>query len=243
MPGRVSLLMRAAVLGVLGLVALGHAQTSEPAFKPDVTIVVREHSIGADMFEITMSRSDYPADLLRSQVSEMGRLLSSPPRGLAIGEVKLDPANPSLTFLKARFAVDGVIDRPGGVLRLEPVLKAFAGAPEPYTVHGLLILFDGERPNPSTVKSHRSDSVEGEGTFTASPPLIEYRVRLKSQDPSKIAFPEKVPEQRPVQNPSDEKTGTPVLFWSAVVVAGLAAGALVYLALLRGGAGSQVRRK
>lgn len=229
--------MRCSLLGLFLLAAVALAQTGQTPFRPDITIVAREHSLGPDIVEVTLSKGDYPEDLLRRQLEDFGKRLGSAPRGLAVGSVQLDPGNPSLKFLKARFAVDGFIDRPQGALRIEPLLRAFAGAPEPYTIGTILLLFDGERPGAGTVKRHQTDAVEAEGRVNDEPPMIEYAIVLKSQTPDKIAFPDKVLEQSAVPQPSQQESGTPVLFWGAVAAASLAAGALVYLALLRGGSG------
>lgn len=234
--------MRAGPFLLLLMSALTLAQSSGEDFRPDATIVVREHSLGADMVEVTMSRADYPSDLLLRQMEDLGKRVGSAPRGLVVGQVQVDPGNPQLKFVKAKFAIDGLIDRPAGVLRLEPIIRAFAGSPEPYTNWSLLVLFDGERPGAGTIRRHESATVVGEGRVNASPPMIEYAIRLKSQDPAKIDFPEKAPERSAPAKPSEEATGTPVLFWGAVALAGLAAGALVYLALLRGGPGNPKRR-
>ncbi len=238
--------MRAVAFGlvmvVMALFGFLRAQETPPTFRPDVTIVVREHSMGADMVEVTMSRSDYPQDLLLKQMQDLGARLGSTPRGLTVGVAVIDKANPGLNFIKAKFAVDGLIDRGAGQLRVRPLLQALAGAPEPFTIGSILLLFDGERPGPRTVKSHRTAAVEAEGRVTADPPMIEYAIRLKNQNPETIDFPDLAPEPSAVKKPSEKSSGTPVLFWSAVAVAGLAAGALVYLALLRGGAGPKVRR-
>jgi hypothetical protein len=203
--------------------------------QPDVTVVIREHSTSADMVEVTMSRADYPPELLREQLERLGAELGSPPRGLNVAVVKMAPNNRNLQFVKATFAVNGILDRAGKRLDIQPILRGFAGAREPFTIDSLLIIFDGERPGPRTVKSHRSDAVEAEAAFVAAPTEIEYHVRLKTQDPAKIEFPPQAPEPTSDAKPSEERSGTPVLFYAALGAGALAVGALVYLALLRSG--------
>ena len=227
---RTPLLLLFLVAGVV------QAQQSEPqSSRPDVTVVIREHATSADMVEVTMSRADFPADLLRQQMEYLGSELNSMPRGLDIQKIGLDPTNKDLQFVKARFAVDGILDKAGHRLNLQPLLRAFAGAPEPYTIKHLLIIFDGEKPSARTVKKHVSDAVEAEANFVSAPAEIEYHVTLKSQDRSKITFPDQAPEQKPGAEPSANATGPSMLFIGAIAIAALAVGALVYLTLLRGG--------
>lgn len=217
---------------------VGHAVAQDPGpamSRPDVTVVVREHTTSADMVEVTMSRADYPVDLLRKQMEFLGTELNSMPRGLDVQTIALDPSNKALHFVKARFAVDGILDKPGGRLNIQPLLRAFAGAPDPFTVKHLLIIFDGEKPTARTVKSHSSDTVDAEANFVRAPAEIEYHITLKSQDPSKITFPDIAPEQKPAEKSSAIGSGTPYLFYGALALAAVAVGALVYLTFLRRG--------
>jgi hypothetical protein len=203
--------------------------------RPDATVVIREHPTGADMVEVTMAESDYPLELLTEQMNNLGVELNSMPRGLEVARHVLSPDNKELQFVKAKFAVDGLIDREGQRLNLQPLLRALAGAPEPHTVNSLLVILDGEKPTSRTVKRHISKAVEAEATFVPAPAQIEYQIRLKTQDPSQITFPDFAPEQKAGEKTSAQQSGTPVLFYAAIVAAALAVGALVYLALLRSG--------
>ena len=212
------------------------AQQADPkSSRPDVTIVIREHATSADMVEVTMSRADYPTELLRQQMEYLGSELNSMPRGLDVQRIGLDPTNKELQFVKARFAVDGILDKAGHRLNIQPLLRAFAGAPEPHTIKHLLIIFDGEKPSARTVKKHVSDAVEAEANFVSAPAEVEYHVTLKTQDRDKITFPAQAPEQKPGTKPSANGSGPSMLFYGAIGIAALAVGALVYLILLRGG--------
>lgn len=201
--------------------------------RPDATVVIREHATGADMVEITMSRADYPTELLREQMEFLGSELNSMPRGLVVQKIGLDSTNKELQFVKARFAVDGILDRAGHRLNIQPLLRAFAGSPEPYTVKNMLIIFDGEKPSARTVKRHVSDAVDAEANFVSAPAEIEYHITLKSQDRSKIIFPDHAPEQKLGTKPSVKGSSPSILFYGAIGIAALAVGALVYLTLLR----------
>jgi hypothetical protein len=216
--------------------ALGQGERQTSLFasvRPDVSIVVREHSSGADLVEITLLNKDYPATLLNSQVASLGRLLGSEPRGLQVFRYQLDPDKPGLTFLKAKFAVDGLVEGPDK-LNIEPVLKALCGAPEPFTIRGISLLFADRMADAKTIRNLDDDAVAAEASTSFEPPAVEYRILLKSQDPQAIRFPASAPERKPEAPPSVKQSGAPAWAWAALAVAGLAAGALVYLALLRG---------
>lgn len=205
--------------------------------KPDVIVLVRQHqTTGADLVQITLVKPDFPKETLRAQIEAIGRELGVAPRGVAIvPHVVGGPKK--MTFLRAEFAVDGLIERDLSALRVEPILKAFAGVPEPNTIHGINIVFDGEAPSKKTLETYQiPDVLRAEGRFMPVPRGIEYRIELLSQDPNAITFPEKfeVANEKPPQTtsvPTDNRVVLIVLF----VIAGLALGALVYFAMLRGG--------
>ncbi|MCK6632920.1 MAG: hypothetical protein L6Q31_11200 [Fimbriimonadaceae bacterium] len=232
-------LMRIVALPLVGaLVGISAAQGGSPSGPfattgPDVSVVITEHATGADIVEITATRAEYPAALLSQQISALGKYLNSEPRVLRVFEQSLDPENQRLSFLKATFAVDGLIDRRLGVLRLEPLARAFAGAASPNTVQGLSVIFDGELPTASTIQSFESTAVSIAGRVTRDPTGIEYRIRLKTQKADEIRIPESANEQTEPQAPSSSTGGPPAYAWVFLGLAGIAAGALVYFALLR----------
>jgi hypothetical protein len=201
--------------------------------RPDLAIVIEKHETGADMVQIRMLAEDYPRELLERQIHELARQLNSNARGLAIAAEDL--GGESLVFLTATFATNGLIDRDQGVLRIQPILRAFAGAPEPHTVQGLMIAFQNEEPTPQMLQSYRLPGVvEAQANATAHPKGIEYRVRLISQDPEKIVFPEKL-DAPPPATATIAPGPNPMLILGLFGVAAVALAGLVYLALLRAG--------
>lgn len=205
----------------------------------DVAVVVREHRLTADEVVVTVLNPEYPEELLEKQILALGVDLKSAPRGLSVGRVRMIEGNPKSDFVRAVFAVDGLIDRANGVLNPAPILRAFAGAPDPFTIENIQIVFDGERPNAKTIKRHVTDAIEATGTAVSSPPSVEYHVRLLSQDPAEIDFPLTAPEPSYPVKTSPQSSGSSLLFYGAIAVAALAVGALVYLALLRSGGASR----
>ncbi len=213
--------------------------SGKPAFlesKTDVIVQIKKHPFGADLFEITAVMPNYPADLLRSQVEKMCSLIGVPPRGLAVGPVGI-AGNPRLTSTRATFATDGVIDRKQGILRISPIIEAFAGAPEPYTVNGLSILFNGEQPTTNTLRTYNGPGVRLQAIALEAPTLIEYRVQLLSQDPKQVAVPDAPIPQTEQKTQSTASTvqqnGVDWSLWIPLFAAAAAAGTLVYFLMLR----------
>ena len=204
---------------------------------PDATITVTKHPMGADMVENTMTKNGYPPQLLDSQVRQLSKTIGSDPRGVQVFDYVLDPTNPDTHFTKATFAVDGIIDRKLGSVRINPLAKIFAGAPKPWTIHALDLEFKGEVPTERMIKIWRSKSAVVEGRYQdlKDPKLagIEFRVELLSQDPAKLDIPEPGESSKTVSKSKTDVAGTDWTAISVLVVAALACGALVYSLLIR----------
>jgi hypothetical protein len=202
--------------------------------KTDVIVQVTKHQYGADMFEITAVQPNYPADLLRKQVTAMCDLGGTPARGLAAGNIAMR-GEPGLYSTRATFATNGIIDREKGTLRIGPIVQAFAGAPAPFTVHGMMILFNGEQPTPNVLRTYRTPGIRLQAVALQNPPQVEYRVQLLSQDPKLLQIPETPePEQKPLPSASIvQRNGVDWLTWVALLAGAGAAGFLVYFLMLR----------
>lgn len=227
-------------LGIL-LVAVASAQSGGNLFtttRPDVTITVTKHaSTGVDVVEMTTQRPDYPVALLQEQAGKVAAALGVAPTGLKVGPYQIGN-NPDLRFTQATFAVQGLVDRAGGILRVEPFAKAFAGAPEPNTVDVLMVQFDGERPTGNTLKSYfpKDGPVRVQAVAGAAGGGVEYRIQLLTQDPAKISIPDDRRQPLPQAAPPPPKPGPGPdwLLYGVIFVAAIAVGALVYSLLLRG---------
>jgi hypothetical protein len=227
--------------------AWGNAQQSTTpkslflTVRPDVTLLVEDTSTKKEATIGTVN-PNYPADLLRSQIETLGKLVDGNVRGLRMEESKDGKGN---SYLKVKFGINNLIDHERKVYRLQEIARAFAGAPDPYTVHGIHVTFAHELGDAQNIASYSLPGVVNvEAMRTADPngPLaatLEYRIELLTQDASKIVIPEhSAPPKASV--PQDEPSGSPMLFYVLLGLAALAAGALVYLALLR--ANSKTRR-
>ncbi len=234
--------MRIPVLILLFLlVTTGFSQNPSSVFlyvHPDVTVVVQKHSTGADMVEITMGDPNYPLELLQAQANTMCSLIGSPARGLAVTKDEVGATSePDLTFVKATFATDGLIE-PDGALKVEPIIKALVGAPAPYTIHGISITFEDMAPNPHTVREYSIPNVlDAAARYTANGVLkgIEYRVQLNSQDPDKITFPDRYQPAPPEPPARIVPEGPHYGLFVGILITGIALGALVYFVMLRSG--------
>ena len=204
---------------------------------PDATITIKKHPMGADMVEITLTAKGYPANLIRSQIRNLGRYLGSEPRGVEVWDYILDPSNPAMHFTKATFAVDGVIDTVHGSMRLNPFAKAFAGAEKPWTIRSIDFLFQNEVPihSMSGVWVGKGAVVERRFQDNRSPQLtgLEFRVQLLTQDPAKMDIPEPGDKAETAKH-SSHSQGTDWTTIAVFLVAAGAVGALVYSLLLRG---------
>jgi hypothetical protein len=197
-----------------------------------IVVLVREHAMGPEILQISAVKPDYPSDLLEKQINSLAQNLGSQIRGLTIYYEELVPGDANMRFLKSSFSVDGLIE--DGDLKLTPLLKAFAGAPEPYTVHGLRIIVEGVPPKPDRVKYFDPKTLSVEAKFDKDPPTTEYEVQLKTQNPGEITVSNKAPAAESTNRGETAPSGpNPVLVWTLVVVAGLAAGALVYSVVIR----------
>jgi len=210
--------------------------------KPDVMIIVREHSTGADLVQITMVKPNYPKELLQEQILKMGKELVIAPRGVQITTPNLGSKS---TFLRAEFGIDGILEPQLPAIRLAPVIKAFAGAPDPHQISVINIVFDSITPTTSTVLTYTKDGVlRAEGRYHPYPKGIEYQIELLDQDPAKISFPEKIEKsnEKPPETTSEPRDNR-VLLITFFSIAGLALGALVYFAMLRGGSRNSPKKK
>lgn len=206
---------------------------------PQVSVVVRKHPTGADMVEITPVKADYPVELLRRQAEAIGVNTGVPSRGVSLTRVDYGGGKPELKFLKAKFATNNLIDRESGSLRLEPIVRAFTGAPEPFTVSVIDIHFADEIPDAKQIKKLKNESVAVVGNqqilsgHKGVPTGVEYRVMLLTQDPAKISIPVHAPDL-PTKTANDQTPGkrSPVLLMALIALASISAGALVYCLML-----------
>jgi hypothetical protein len=205
--------------------------------RPDIIVSVTKHPVGADMFEISAVIPKYPEALMRQQILKMCEILGVPPRGLIVQTVRVGGES-KITSTRATFATNGIIDREHGTLRIAPIVKGFAGAPEPYTLHGMTIMFNGEQPSPNVLRSYSTPDIRLQAIANENPPVVEYRIQLLSQDPHELDLPDSnAVEQKATPTASTvQQNGVDWSLWIPLLAAAVAASVLVYFILLRSAA-------
>lgn len=228
------------VCGVLfwaGLtICLAQANSTTPDMRPGATIVVKQDSSGSELVNISMFDANYPTLLLQQQIANLGPEVGTAPRGVAIFTQSFGP-QPDQKLVKAQFAINGIINRIRREVKLQALVRMFAGAPSPYTIGAVKIILDGEVPNDRTIRTFANEGVVVDGTVSSSPPAIEYLVQLKTQEPLKIEIP--LNHQPVVFAPAEKPAATPPmtnLLIALIVLASVAAGALVYFLMVGRGA-------
>lgn len=202
---------------------------------PQILIDVEPAQANSEVVRITIDSPDYPDTLLRQQLQSLGSYTGYQVRIASITRQVVD-ASREIVFLKAHVGTNNLIDRATGGLNLEAILKAFAGAPEPYTISSLQVSFSRVTPGESTLSWYvLPDRVVVSGNFIDLPPSIDYRVLLLTQDPDEIVVP--MAHQEQVEEVVEEEPRRPfpwlVILFAVIAIA--AAGGLVYFVLLNFG--------
>lgn len=218
-----------------GLAAHGQGESQPSAsFKPDVSITVKKHRMGADEFEVTLLDGRYDPNRLRSQIAKLGERIGVLPRGVMVQRESLDPTKPGLDFVKARFAVDGIIRPEDSSLRVDPIVKCFMDGQEP-AVRSVQLVFVGVKPSAKNVQRLQTDAIDAEGFYSSEPAGLEYRIVIKTDDPEAFTFPDNIGERKAERRPSSAPSGISPVVLGLIALAGVSAGVLVYSLLLRGG--------
>jgi len=196
--------------------------------RPDIEVVVTKHPTGADMFVVSALDANFSPDVLRQSLVTFGKLLGSDPRGLTLftSNVKTMGTSNNL-FLKAQFAVTGFW-KVGKSVELQPLARAFAGISSKPKIKGIDVILDGGVATPAMLQSFSGSGAQVQAQAIGSPPAINYRIKLLSQDPSNITIPDSVEalDKTPLKTKESKKFS-----WSAILLAlvlALTAGVLVY---------------
>ena len=191
--------------------------------RPEATIVVRKHNTGADLVEVTLLDPKYLDADLRQKIETLGSLIGSVPRGTTIFH---QDSGISGSFLKGKFAVDGLIH--GGIDRfaLAPIIKAFAFGEKP--VRQFSVIFDNETPDSNLLRRFKApgDSFMFEAISTSMPTGIEYRVIVSTNDANLIHIP--VKGEKVVAAVKQSSSNIDPLVVVLVLAGSIATGLLVY---------------
>lgn len=197
---------------------------------PSAAFTVRRHSLGADEVQLTFLNAEFPPQYVRQIAERVGQETGVPIRGLQVFRTPASAGN--VRFVKASFATNGLLDPATGTVKLQPLARAMAGVPEPFTIPAFTVGVTGVNPTNRTLRTHVGEAAVVAGMYSGNPPGLEYRVVLMNQASSAIEIPDQFQPERsaPAQASS---SGKPAWLVPALVgLAAIATGFLVYFVTL-----------
>jgi hypothetical protein len=224
--------MRGFIVAVLALFGTLCWPQSNPerTVRPQAIVQVQKTQMDADLVTISVQDPAYPTDLLKAQSEAVGANTGSGSRGVHL--FPLDFAGTGLKgrLWKSNFAVDGLIDRKLGVLHLQPIVRALAGAPAPFTIRQFQIDFDYEAPNKGYPGDFSSGAVQIRRTTIAS--SLVYDVTILDQNPAHIVISDSNESVQPPVKVEGPAARPDWVILAAMGLGAVAIGALVYSLLL-----------
>lgn len=225
------LMKKLTLLIVFLLVTIGFlpakAVSQSPFFdsvRPEAAVVVRKHSMGADLVDITVSAKGDWGTVLRDDILALGMALGSEPRGIQISGGE--------SLYKASFAINGLINDSEPRLNLVPLTKSLAFGKMP--IRSFSVFFEGVIPSSSIPARWFApkDAWMLEGIGLKSPRGIDYRIKVNTNNPDDITLPGSVQSRNAKETPQAEKK-LDFLLIGAILIASVSVGLLVYSALIR----------
>ena len=212
-------------LGLLTAFAIGQTKFFS-SVAPQATLVVKQHPMGADLVEVTVLGSNYSQDALKNHVEALGAELGMSPRGLSI-------AVAGDSFVKATFAVPGLIQNKEPKFNIAAIARAFAFGDAP--LNQLSVTFMDMVPDSKTPAYWFApkDAWMMEGVGTKSPLGIEYRIKVNTKNPADVTLPGPGVEKKNKETQEAQKKPDIVLI-GAIALAAISIGVLVYSAVIRG---------
>ena len=194
--------------------------------RPEAMIVLRKHSTGADLVEVSVVAPDYPAEVLQTSAERVGSLTGTPVRGLALSQTN--------GFLRVSFATNGLIGNsadPEGRFHLVPLIRAFGFAKVP--IRSLAVLYESQPADRTTIRRYRNDQDTLRIEAQRLPGGVEYRTWIApSLSESQVTLPGgRGVTPAPAIEPSRRTDWT---LPAAIGGGAAAAGLLVYLLVPRG---------
>jgi hypothetical protein len=221
-----------ALIGFVFCLACAVGLAQEPAapkpifgsIRPEATIVVKKHNMGADLVEVTVLNEKVTEASLTEQINQLGVMLNSAPRGLSVFKTGSGVGG---SFLKAQFGIDGLIVDKLDRYNLIPLIRAFAFGAVP--IKSFSLIYDGERTTQYTIARYKapSDAFMLEARSSDRPLGIEYRISVKTTDPGLILLPEKG-QNGEVKRVIEPKSGMDPVLIGVIVIRAIAMGLLVY---------------
>lgn len=205
-----------------GLMAQSSFYTS---VRPQASIVIKQHTTGADMVEVTVLGSDYPVPILTAKLDSLGQLLGSGIRGLQTSKVEG-------AFLKATFATNGLVTAEAPRVNLKAVAQMFAFGERP--IKEFTVFYDGLKPDQSIPSKWFApkDAWLFEGQVSGQPRGIEYRVKVNTANIDDIKMPNEADRNPKIAEVPEKKQGN-IYVLIGIIAGAVGVGLLVYSALLR----------
>jgi hypothetical protein len=226
----------AAILALLTVAMVWATPTDEtdPArVRPDVFIHIRPATERAAGVMITVGQENYPVELLSQQINQLASSVNSPLRGLQILEDKMD-TRADVRVLRATMGIDNLITQSTGIVELEPIARAFTGAPEPHRIRSIMVTVEKFRAGFNALQELPTGAVRVRGVQMQDPEGVEYRILLLTQDPNQVVIPRMVEASAPAK-PRPAPSGPDLRIVLLTTLAVLAGGGLVYFLVPRRG--------
>lgn len=192
--------------------------------RPEAAIVVRKHTMGSDLVDLTISSKGEWEATVRERIALLGKELGVEPRGLAISADQ--------GYFRASFAINGLVNDTEPRLNIPALARAFAFGSKP--IRTFSVFFEGVVPN-DRIPARWFAPKEAwlfEGMAMKSPPGIEYRVKVNTNNPAEVTLPGSGEAKRINAEQKPQKKVDFVLI-GVILVASGAIGVLVYSALTR----------
>jgi hypothetical protein len=212
-------------VGLLAMIGFGQTKFFS-SVTPQATVVVKQHPMGADLVEVTVLGSAYSQDALEKHIDALGAELGMSPRGTAISVI-------GNSFVKATFAVPGLIQDKEPKFNLPAIAKAFAFGDAPITQFSVIFMDMVPDSKTPAFWFAPKDAWMMEGVGTKSPLSIEYRVKVNTKNPVDVFLPGPAIEKKNKETQEAQKKPDFVLI-GAIAVAAISIGVLVYSAVIRG---------
>lgn len=217
--------------------AFGQSETGPTetpfATPPQVFVTVSKDQMGADLVRVTVRDANYNPALLQFQCNTIGKFANGNARGIEIKSRSLGSESGG-SVVQATFACDNLIDVKNDRLNIDAIVKGFLGSTSPM-VSSFLIQFEGELISNNSIQRYVDDTVMLEGRALTDPDGIEYRVEVLTQDTRAIQIPGSLAEMPESQAKPQSKSSLNPIVIPILAIGVLAAGALVYFALLKPG--------
>lgn len=219
-------ILRLTCLVVLGLSACSVFGQSKfyRMLKPEAYVVVKLHSMGSNLVEVTFQGSDYPQSAILEKMTRLGKALGNEPRNVVVV--------PSDQVVKASFAVIGLITDKDPKINIAALASAFGFGERP--IRSFSVFFVNATPGENIVQqwTDPNGAWKMEGFSMASPKGLDYRVQVNTNNPNEIYMPDSKNVMPPSGKPESIK-GPNNFIIGGIVIGAIAVGLLVYSALLR----------